>query len=231
MIALKVGDIWNGVVAALRPGFWTLVTVAAPFTLLVDMVVTLFGPAPPRTLAEMTPRLVLVLVVVPGIVGAIGQLAVARLLTTPSDTPRAALAATFVAFPAYLGAVLLSVFPVGVGLLLFVVPALYLSARWFLVVPIAVTERLTPVVMLRRSWQLTEGQALPIMGFLVLALLFALGASVIAGGVGAAFGSVLKLVGLGEVGLFVNTLISALLSTFIAVASAAASSVIYLKLR
>ena len=79
MTSLKVGEIWNGTVAALRPSFWTLVTVAAPFTLLVEMAMSLFGPEPPRSLAAMTPQLVILLIVIPGLIGAMAQLTVVRL--------------------------------------------------------------------------------------------------------------------------------------------------------
>ena len=229
-------------VAALRPSVWMLITVAAPFTLLVDMAMSLFGPEPPRSLAAMTPQLVILLIVIPGLIGAIAQLTVARLLTAPEVTPRAALVTTFDVYPAYLAALLLSAAPIavaalvlsllptGFGLLL-AVPAFYLAARLFLIMPIAVSERLGPVAILKRSWQLTNGRGATIIGFLVLGMLVALGVALLAGGVGAAFGSVFKIIGLGAIGIFVSTLIKALVSTLLSVASAAAAAVIYLKLR
>ncbi len=216
---------------AMRPIFWTMMTVAAPFTLLVDMAMTVFGPEPPKTIAAMTPRLVLILIVIPGLIGAIGQMAVARLVTEPGAAPRVALAAAFVAMPAYVLSLLVSAIPIGLGLMLLVLPGLYLAARLFLVVPLAATERLGAIALLERSWRLTAGHGVPIMGFLLLAVLFVLGASVLAGGIGAALGTVFKLVGLGAVGGFVNNLVAAVLATAIAVANAAAASVIYLRLR
>ncbi|WP_188761343.1 hypothetical protein [Sandarakinorhabdus glacialis] len=217
--------------AVLRPQFWTLFAIAAPFTLLVDVALTLFGPEPPKTPAELTPRIAVVIILIPALIGGIAQLAVAHLIARPEDTPRVALAAAFAVLPAYLGAVLLSGIPTGIGLLLLVIPGLYIAARLFLIVPIAVVERLGMIAILKRSWTLTEGHAGSILLFLLLAILFLFGATVLASGVGAALGSVLTLAGLKAVGTFVAALASALVGMILSIAVTAAATVIYLKLR
>lgn len=231
MGTLRTSEIWQATVTVLRPQFWTLFAVAAPFTLLVDMVASLFGPEPPRTVAELTPRVAVLLVLIPGLIGAIAQLAVAHMIALPAEAPRRALAAAALALPAYLAAVLLSALPTGLGFLLLVVPGLYITARLFLIVPVAVLERGNALHVIRRSWTITAPEAWTILFFLVLAVLFMLGVSVLASGVGSALGSVLAVMGLKPVGSFVAALVMAVVTTFFSIASAAASTVIYLKLQ
>jgi len=228
---LKVGEIWQSTLSALRPDFWTLFAVAAPFTLLVDMLLAQFGPAQPRSVAELTPRVVAILVLLPALIGAIAQLSVARMIARPDETPRQALGAALAALPAFIGVLLLTAVPTGVGLLLLVVPGLYVASRLFLVVPIAALERAGPVATIQRSWQITAGNGWGIAGFLVLTILFVFGASFLAAGVGGALASVLTIIGLKAVGVFVANLVTAGLGAAFAIASSAAATIIYLKLK
>ncbi len=226
---MKTGEIWRSMVDVLRADGWTFFALAAPFTVLVDVGLALFGPEPPTKIAEFTPKIVFILVLIPGLIGAIAQLAVAKLVAEPGSTPRAALATALAVLPVYLVAVFLSAVPTGIGLLL-IVPGLYLLARLFLIVPVAVVERLGPLAILQRSWALTAGHGGAIMLFLVLAVLFIFGAGVLISGIGAALGSLLTVAGLKPVGLFVAALLSALASCGFSIASATAGGVVYLKL-
>ncbi len=227
---LTAGAIWQDMVAALRPAFWTLFAIAAPFTLLIDMVLALYGPAQPQTLEELTPRAVLILLVIPASIGAIGQLAVAHLVVRPGEAPRAALSAAFAAWPLYMGVLLATALPTGIGYLLLIVPGLYLSARLFLTAPAAVVERGGVVATIRRSWDLTADHGWSIALLLVLGILFILGASFLATGLGAAVASVLTVMGLKSVGVFFAALFPALVATVMSIASAAASAVTYRRL-
>nr|WP_310522843.1 glycerophosphoryl diester phosphodiesterase membrane domain-containing protein [Polymorphobacter sp.] len=231
MPTLKSSEIWQATLTVLRPQFWSLFAIAAPFTLLVDMVVSLFGPEPPKTVAEFTPKAALLLIALPGVIGAIAQLAVAHMIACPDEAPRRALAAGLAVLPAYLGAVALSAIPTGLAFLLLIIPGLYITARLFLIVPAAVLERGNSVAIIKRSWEMTKPVGWTILLFLVLAILFLLGISVLASGVGAALASVLTLMGLKSVGAFVAALVTAVVTTVFSIASAAASTVIYLKLR
>jgi hypothetical protein len=217
-------------VAALRPAFWTMFAIAAPFTLLVDMVLALYGPAQPQTMAELTPRAVLILLVIPALIAAIAQLAVAHLVVRPGEAPRTALSAAFAALPVYVGVLLATALPTGIGYLLLIVPGLYLSARLFLMVPAAVVERGGVMATIRRSWDLTADSAWAIALLLVLGILFIFGASVLATGLGAAIASVLTVMGLKSVGVFIAALFPALLATVVAIASATASAVTFRRL-
>jgi hypothetical protein len=228
---IRVGTIWRGIVAALRPDFATLFALAAPFTLLVTIALELFGPKPPTTMDEFTPRVVVLLLLLPSIVGAIAQLALTWLIATPGGTPRAALGRALKALPIYLAAVVILTPITTLGLVLLVVPGLYLFGRFYLAGAAVVVEGLGPVAALRRSWALTAGAAWTILLFLVLAVLFVVGAAVLSSGIGAAFGVVFSAIGLKTVGAFVAALISALVSMLFTMASAAAGAVLYLRLR
>lgn len=217
-------------VEVLRADFWTLFALAAPFTLLFDMLMAMFGPAPPKTKEELTVRLVLLLFVLPGLVGAVAQLAVAHLVARPQGGARAALAAAGAAWPLLVGALLLSVVPTTLGFLLLILPGLYITARLYVMVPVAVVERLRPLALLQRSWALTADHGWTILWFLVLAILFLFGAALLVGGVAAALQSVLTLVGLKPVAGFVGSLINATLASVFSIAGAVASTVIYRRL-
>jgi hypothetical protein len=231
MPKLSTGGIWQGVLAALRPDFGIFFALVAPFTLLVSMGLALLGPPPPKTLADFTPQVVLVLLLIPSIIGALAQLALTFLIATPGSTPGRALAAAAKVLPAYLAAVLIITPVTTLGFLLLIVPGLYLFARLFLMAPVVVIEGLGPVAALRRSWALTADSGWTITLFLALALLFVFGASILASGVGAALASLLTLMGLQAVGGFVAALIGAVVSTLFTMGSAAAGTVIFQRLR
>lgn len=223
--------IWQAIVAALRPDFATLLALIAPFTLLVSITIELFGPKFPASLDEFTPRVAVVLLLIPSIIGAIGQLALTWLLATPGGTPRAALAEALKALPVYLLAVLIITPATSLGLVLLVIPGLYLFARLLLVAPLVVVEGLGALPALRRSWALTAPHGWSLLWFLVLAVLFVIGASVVASGIGAAIGVVMAAIGLKSVGAFAAALVAAIISTLFTMANAAAATVVYLQLR
>jgi hypothetical protein len=228
---LSAATIWTAMLAVLRADFWTLFAVAAPFTLMVDMVVAMFGPAPPKNQEELTLRVVLLLLVVPGLIAALAQLAVAHLVVQPGSGARGALAAAGSAWPMLVAALLLSVVPTTLGFLLLLVPGLYITARLYLMVPVAVMERPGPVALLRRSWALTADHGWTILWFLALAILFLLGTGLLVSGVAAAVQSVLTLAGLKAVAGFAGSLVNATLASVFSIAGAVASTVIYMKLR
>lgn len=224
---LTAGAIWQETLDALRPDFWTIFAVAAPFTLLVSVGLAVFGPPPPQKLDDLTPQVVLILGLVPNVISAIAQLAVVRMVLRPGDTAGAALAAGFVALPAWVAATLVTALPLAIGVVLLIVPGLYLMARLFLVAPVIVIERAGPVTAILRSWKLTDDSAWQLVLLFVLAGLGLLGASLIAAGLGGAIGSVLLVLGSKGAADFAAALFPALLSTVWTVASAAASAVVY----
>lgn len=228
---ITAGSIWQSVLTTLRLDFWALFAIAAPFTLLVDMALAQFGPPQPQTVEELTPRVMVILVLIPSLIGAIAQLAVARMVALPDASPRAALAAALRVFPAFVAVLLLGALPTGLGVLMFIIPGVYVAARLYLVVPVAVLEPLGPIEVLQRSWALTAGRGWTIAWFLILSILLLIGASLLAAGVGGALGSVLTLIGLKPVGVFAANLVNAVLACVFSIGTAVAATEFYQRLR
>ena len=231
MEKLTIGAIWQGMLAALRADFGVLFAVAAPFTLLVSMVVTLYGPPLPTKMADFTPKVAVLLFLLPSLFGAIAQLAVTALVAAKGMSPRAALLAALQTLPVYFAAVLLITPVTTLGLVLLILPGLYVFARMYLLGAVVVVERAGPIAALRRSWDLTAANGGTILLFLVLGILFAFGASILAGGVGAAIGLLLTALGLKSLGGFATALVAATVSTLFTMASAAAGAVIYRRIK
>lgn len=231
MPPLRVGEIWQGMTDPLRGRLSLFFAVAAPFTLLVDMALRIFGPPPPTSTDQVTGSTLLWLVVLPALIGSVAQLAVAHLILRPDQPPRTALAAAFAAWPLYIGALLLSALPTGVAVLAFVLPAIYVTGRLFLLIPLALSSKgRTPLDLLKESWSRTAPAAWPIFGFMLLAILAIFGLSLIAGGVGGALGAVFTLFGLAVVGKFAAGLVPAVAATFVAIGSAAFASYLHKRL-
>lgn len=66
----------------------------------------------------------------------------------------------------------------GIGLLMIMLPLIYLNARWLAAIPCIAVEGTGPFHSLRRSWQLTRGQALRSIGYTIL--LYILGSVIVA---------------------------------------------------
>lgn len=67
-----------------------------------------------------------------------------------------------------LGLTILTVFGIGFGFMLLVIPGVMLLVRWFVGVPACMVERLGPWDSLKRSSQLTEGHRWKIFGIILL---------------------------------------------------------------
>jgi len=219
--------------------------VAAPFTLLVDMSLRVFGPTPPKTTADFTTSTLFWLVLLPGLIASLAQLSVAGLILRPQITPRTALAAALVVWPVYMAALILSSLPFSAGFVLLTLlglpPAIaisfplllgiYIFGRLLPIVAVAImSPKTSPLAMLRTSWSLTQPNGWTLAGFMLPAILGIIGLSLIAGGVGSALGTVFTILGFAEVSRFAAGLIPAIASTFVAIGSAAIASLLYKKL-
>ncbi len=89
-----------------------------------------------------------------------------------------------------LAASLLQGMAVFAGLLLFILPGIWLFARLCLATPLVATSQPDPIEALKRSWQLTDGQALKIIGMLGVLVLGLLLVTIGIAGLGAAVGVV-----------------------------------------
>lgn len=81
----------------------------------------------------------------------------------------------FPRLPAYLGASIIAGVAVCVGLVLLIVPGIYMLIRLSLVPWVIIDENAGPIEALQRSWDLTRGRAIDlfIFGLLVLGILIA----------------------------------------------------------
>jgi hypothetical protein len=159
-----------------------------------------------------------------GLITSFGSLAMLVLLLRPERlTVAESLKAALVLLPGYFVANLVEGLGLGIGLSLFVVPGLYLLARFALIGPVAAAEQCrNPIEMIRRSFVLSQGNGWRI--FLMLAVLFCT-----AGLVALVLTTVIGLLGalflpndLAELCLSIGAgLVSAGLAVFVALLSAA----------
>lgn len=202
--------------------------VAAPFTLLIGVAVELLGPPAPTEFANLSSAQILWRLAVPSLLAALAQLAISHMVLYPEQPPRTALQSAAALFPTYVGAQLLVSPLIGIGVLVLLVPGLYLFARLlFISGAVAAAEHGTPVSILKRSWAVTEGHGLPLCLFLVLGVFSMIGISILAAGAGAALDVVARLAGMPGVGHFLQALLQGIGSCIVTVGIAAASAVTY----
>lgn len=228
MDRLSAATLWDMMSAALRADLGRLFILAAPFALLPVVAVALFGPPAPTSIDNISNQQLLLRVALPSLIGAFGQLAATHLVLRRGDTPRDALAAALAAFPVFALAQLAGSLPVGLGLLLLVVPGLWLFARLlFLSGAAALVEPGTPFGLLRRSWTLSDGHGLQLTLFLLLGLFGVIGIGILAEGAGAALDVVARIAGLNGVGRFLHALFPGIGNCLVTVGIGAASASAY----
>jgi len=232
---LSINALWRETFATGRAGMGLYLPVAAAFVLLPNVLTEAFGPALPKTAADLTGPVVLVHLALPSLVGLIAQMTIVRLAvasrTGVSRSVGEALGLSLRWWPVLVIATLLAAVPTAAGLLLLILPGLYMAGRLAMVLPLVVEEGAGGVDAVRRSWALTEGNGLRIIGFALMWVGWFLALSVLAAGVGSGIGSVLTLAGAGTVGAFVVSLLGALVAAVYTVFSAVGVATIYLHLR
>lgn len=164
-----------------------------------------------------------------GIVSTIGSLALLALFLRPENLSvgDAIKLGVFAFLPVLLASILFGL-AVGLGLLLLIIPGLYLFARLFLYQPLAAAEAIrNPLTLLTRSWELTKGNGWRILGFFVVLFIVAMILfAVISMVLGLIF---LTLIG-GDIGEFLMLLIATALSTALQVLFLAVYAAIYRQL-
>lgn len=203
----------------------------APFTILPVVAIDLFGPPVSTSLATITNQQLLINLVVPSIVGAFGQLAATHLVLRTELTPRDSLIAAVAAFPIYALVQLVMALPLGIGLLLLLVPGIWLFGRLlFLSGAVVLTEPAAPMQLLQRCWNLTANNGLPLTLFLVLGMFGVIGIGLMAEGAGAALDVVSRFAGMSQVGRFLHALMPGIGNCFVTVGIGAAGAVAYRRL-
>jgi hypothetical protein len=108
---------------------------------------------------------------------------------------------------------------VGVGMLLLIVPGVMIACMWYVGVPVTTVEKLGVGASLTRSGVLTQGHRMSIFAMFLLVLLLGLAVGMLLVGAFAAMGAL------------VSTILTGVLSVFIAIYSGTLSAVTYHDLR
>lgn len=226
MTRLTAASIWDGMSSAMMADLARLFFLVAPFTLLPAVAIELLGPPAPTSITTISGKQMLFRLALPSLIGAIGQLAAAGLVLRADLTPRDALSRALAVWPFYVLAQLVGSLPVSLGLMLLVVPGIWLFGRLlFLTGAVAVTERASPLQLLRRSWVLSADHGLHIGLFLVLGLFGLIGVEILAEGAGAALDVVARAVGLESVGHFLRALLPGIANCFVTIGIGASAAV------
>ncbi len=211
MTRLSLSKAWAETRAVLGRDGRLLWPLGLAFIAFPGLVAGQFVPASPMSAEEASGGVLLVLLA-SVVLSFIGQLAIQWLALHPGERvadaighgaramPRLFLALMLVSIPlTFLVSPFLLVATRGgtaaagavLAITAIMVAALFLLVRLLLSSPVAVAERLGPIAMLRRSWQLTRGNTLRLYGFLLLFLALLV---IVSGAVTAVLGSIIILV-------------------------------------
>lgn len=193
-VVLSLSQVWDDAGAALRASAPVLIPVAALFFFLPSLTVAYLMPLPPEaalTLADIEARLMPQALIAPLLW--LGQLCIAALMVRPGAvTVREAVGKAMALFlPMVVMSVLTGFVALG-GLLLFILPGIYLVGRLLTAMPILVAAGGGAIAALEAGWRQTAGNGLRIAMLLVLTYIVALVTVVIVGAIG---GTLLLLIG------------------------------------
>jgi hypothetical protein len=174
------------------------------------------GDADP-SLAAGSVSLALSVVVIPPLVTALHVAVVQALGRGEEPTVGAALRAAAPRLAAAVGAVALYTFAVAIGLLLLLIPGVWLAVRWYFGAQAAVVDRLGPADALRRSAEVVQTRWWRTFGVL-------LAFSLVTGVAGAAVGAILREIDNGAIYTSGYVLLEAVVGTLLFFDSRARSS-------
>jgi len=162
---------WDEVRQLLSREMQLLVAIAGVFFLLPGLVLSFVLPPLEAIAATIQPYLLLIIFV--SIIRMIGQLAIWTLVMA-SDRPTVgeAIKTALLFLPFYFLINILSNIIIGVGLLLFILPGIYLVCRLAPIGAIAIAEDIrNPFKAIQRSFEVTKSNALPIFAFLLIVVI------------------------------------------------------------
>ena len=224
MAKFTQNQVWDDALRLTRTHWVALVAIAGVFNFFPVLLVNHFVPwpepapevEPGQALAIMGAflRANLIWFVLQSFVIMIGSAAMLRLVFARNVTVGGALIFGAMLLPVYSIMLLLTNFAVLIGLVLLIVPGLYLYGRLFPAGAVMVAEeRRHPIEAIRRSWAITEGH-----GWLIVALyiLVALAGGVLLFAVEQLTGIVFILAAGQELGRFLTEIVLALLTAALA---------------
>jgi hypothetical protein len=202
MAALSISRAWEETKARIASDGRLIAIVAAATLLLPQAVVTVVAP-PEQLSGERATSTVNILMLVAAFVGMIGQIAIIRMaLVHAAGVGESIQHGVRRFFPAFAAAFILviamfvimvplmiafagagdlesveagTISPaVGMAVLLMLVLALFVGVRFLLLMPVATAEAGGPIHILKRSWSLSSGHYLRLLGFMFLILIAAI---------------------------------------------------------
>lgn len=171
---------WQDLVAMFRDSWALLLTLAGVFVFFPAFALFVFAPMP-EAQPDGTPQAAIELIytyyqntmiwlLLVNAIGAFGQAAVLSLLLDRArPTVGEALGVAAGLFPAYFVVQFLTNFATGAGLMLLLVPGIYLLGRFAVAGPLLIAERLgNPIRALSAGWQATDKRGWRIAGLVLL---------------------------------------------------------------
>ncbi|HEY0149121.1 MAG TPA: glycerophosphoryl diester phosphodiesterase membrane domain-containing protein [Allosphingosinicella sp.] len=169
--------IWEDTVRLLRAHASLAAALAGVFLFLPSLLTSHFLPFPtPSDPADVTRQFSEYFstnahwIALSGIIGMVGTLSILFLVfRTPGIAVGGAIAAGFALLPFYFIANFLTVIPIVIGLMLFIIPGLYLIGRFLPLAPVMVAQgERNPLTAIARTWALTRGRGWAVTGLFIL---------------------------------------------------------------
>jgi hypothetical protein len=199
MASWTISSVWQETRDIVRAKAWVFAPIAAAFVLLPYLIAARFFPDTRTSIFDTPSTDAAIASIVVSVIGVVAEVAILSIVLSPREAERSVgdvLGEAARLTPAMFGLKLLVGIATLGGLLLLILPGLYLTGRLAPAVPAMVGERLGVLDSLRRGWALGEGQVWRILGFILLLVLAGLGAILLLSAVAAAAGLVLRVLGI-----------------------------------
>jgi hypothetical protein len=227
MSAWTVGSVWEETRAIVRAQAWVFAPIAAAFVLLPNLIVARFFPTRSPFEAPDTQTLLAQLVL--ALVSVVAEAAI-LIIALRRDQGRSVgeiIGDAIRLTPALFAMKILIAVAGGIGLLLLILPGIYIVCRLAPSAPAMIDERRGIVDSLRRGWELGGSHVLRIFLFYALIIVATIGAIFLLSVVAMAVGVVLRLVGIPGVDQFLFLLTVAVVFSAVTVYAWTGIAVIY----
>ena len=230
-------EVWNDAVELLRTNATFILALAGVFLFLPVLLVAHFLPVePPQDFKEMIRFYQEYFaanwhwLLLGRLVSMVGEISILLLfLDARGRSVGTLIAAALMLLPFYFLASLLSGIIAGVGLVLLIVPGLYLIGRLAMVGPhVAAAGERNPIAAITRSFELTKGNGWAVLGLLLLVWI---AGAIIAAVIGALLGIIFIAVAGQDVGAFLANIVNALTQAALETVVIALLSALYVRLR
>ena len=223
-----IGSVWQEMRDIVRTNGGVFAPVAAMFVMLPNLLAARFVPDLRESVFDLPSGPVTVASLLVSLIGAVAQAFILRVARRGDDRPvREVLREAFGLAPPLFALSILTGLATMFGLILFIIPGLYVIGRLAIGQAVLVNERRGVGDSLRRAWELSGPHAWRILGFGLLLLVAVMGAILLLSAVAMAAGVIFRIVGLTGVDQMLVLLVSAVVISAATVYGAVGISVIY----